>query len=364
MLRIFITATTVICAATTWVRCFGARALVVTMLMLAGGVQSPVRAQTERWADLADSLFTQLNPDQGLPTRFITAVAQDREGFIWIGTSAGLARWDGYHFKTYKSGINDPSALPSSYVVSLHMDAAGMLWVGTAGGGLARHEPGTERFTVFGVGANGVSDGQVRSMDDDGAGGLWIATDGGLDHVDAQGAWTHAHPDAGAETTSLPDNHVNSLIRDRKGRLWVGTRHGVARRDSPTSDFVVVPLPGDGGPQPEIWKVFEDSAGRIWIGATNRGVFVIEGKNVAHGRFPRAAAGRWTGKPSIRLPKPRRVRCGSAPSAKASSSSTRTHGRPGAFNMSRTDLRAWFMTMCVRSTAIKPAFSGLARRAV
>ena len=232
-------------------------------------------SETERWTQLADTLFTQLNPDQGLPTRFTTSVVEDRDGFIWIGTSGGLARWDGYHFKTYKSGSNDPSALPSSYVVSLHEDAAGVLWIGTAGGGLARRDPGSERFTVYSVGPKGVSHGQIWAMDDDGAGGLWVATDGGLDHLDSKGAWKHERQNS-AVPNGLPDDHVNTLMQDRRGRLWIGTRRGVARRDPGSSDFVIVPLPGEGGPQPEIWRVFEDSAGRIWIGAKNRGAFVIE----------------------------------------------------------------------------------------
>ncbi len=236
---------------------------------------APARAGTERWSQLGDSLFTQLNPDQGLPTRFTTSVAEDKDGFLWFGASGGLARWDGYHFKTYKTGANDPGALPSSYIVSLHADAAGMVWIGTAGGGLARHDPGSDRFTVFGPGPNGVSDGQVWAMDDDGQGGLWIATDGGLDHRAASGVWTRARHDA-ARGDSLPDDHVTALKRDSKDRVWAGTRRGLARKDAGAPGFTVVPLPAGEG-QPEIWKVFEDSAGRIWVGAKNRGVFIIDG---------------------------------------------------------------------------------------
>ncbi len=249
------------------------RAFALVCALAIAGAARPASA-SERWSLLADVLFTQLNPDQGLPTRFTTSVAEDKDGFLWFGTSGGLARWDGYHFKTFKSGS---AALPSSYIVSLHTDAQGFLWIGTAGGGLARHEPGTERFTVFGPGPDGVSDGQVWAVDDDGQGGLWIATDGGLDHRDAQGAWTRERHDD-ANPASLPDNHVTALRHDSKGRVWAGTRRGLARKDPGAAGFVVVPLPGDDDPEirPEIWCVFEDSAGRIWIGAKNRGVFVIE----------------------------------------------------------------------------------------
>ncbi len=242
--------------------------------MLAVAVTPPAHAETERWSQLADTLFTQLNPEQGLPTRFTTSVAEDGEGFIWIGTSAGLARWDGYHFTTYKNLTNDPTSLPSSYVVSLHVDARGDLWVGTAGGGLARREHGSDRFKVFSVGPQGLSHGQIWAITDDGTGGLWVATDGGLDHRDSKGAWTRwRHEDTSG---SIPDDHVNALTRDKKGRLWIGTRKGVAYQDPASGEFIVVPLPGEGGPQPEIWRVYEDAAGRIWIGARNRGVYVIE----------------------------------------------------------------------------------------
>ena len=91
-------------------------------------------AQDARWSQLTDTLFRHLGTDHGLPNTIATALAQDHEGFIWIGTQGGLARWDGYRFKTYRPLSNQDSSLPSLFAQTLHVDGFGRLWVVTFGG--------------------------------------------------------------------------------------------------------------------------------------------------------------------------------------------------------------------------------------
>jgi len=79
----------------------------------------------ERWEKFADKAFRHFTVDQGLPVPTVTALAQDGAGFIWVGTQGGLARFDGYRFKTFKPDPGNLAALPDSYVWTLHTDAAG-----------------------------------------------------------------------------------------------------------------------------------------------------------------------------------------------------------------------------------------------
>ncbi|TFW17780.1 two-component regulator propeller domain-containing protein [Duganella callida] len=173
--------------------------------------------------------FEQLSVEHGLAQESVLAIAQDRQGFIWLGTQAGLTRYDGYRTINYKSAVSDPSSLADNWVRVLHLDRAGRLWVGTDGG-LDRYDAVTRSFTHFQPGESaqrGNGNRHVRAIEDDGEGGLWIASADGLHHFGAEGqrhpSWHHDPADAG----SLANDNVTALARDAAGRLWVGTASGL-----------------------------------------------------------------------------------------------------------------------------------------
>lgn len=116
---------------------------------LAGAV--PDGGANRRWSKLADIVFQQVGQDQGLPHAIATAVAQDGQGFLWVGSFGGLSRWDGYRFRTYQAD-QSPGALLDNYVQTLHGDAQGRLWIGTNSAGLQRYDPVTDRFVSYPVG--------------------------------------------------------------------------------------------------------------------------------------------------------------------------------------------------------------------
>ncbi|HMO66706.1 MAG TPA: two-component regulator propeller domain-containing protein, partial [Verrucomicrobiota bacterium] len=66
-----------------------------------------------------------LGVDQGLSQNFITAMAQDRDGFLWFGTFSGLNRWDGYEFASFRHVHDDPATLGDSVLRALHQDQHG-----------------------------------------------------------------------------------------------------------------------------------------------------------------------------------------------------------------------------------------------
>lgn len=228
----------------------------------------------KRWSRLADISFQHLTQEQGLPNAIATAVAEDGQGFLWVGTLGGLARWDGYRFKVYKGDPQRPGALPDNYVQSLHGDAQGRLWVGTSAAGLLRFDPESDRFVPIPVGGpQGLSHVSVRQIADDGAGGLWVVTDGGLDHLDpASGRIEHASaPGAWAEAAGA---QVWAVLRDRRGQLWVGSATGLFRRATAGGPLQAVPLAPGRAVQPQ--ALTQDSAGRIWAGSLHEGVFVLD----------------------------------------------------------------------------------------
>ncbi len=94
------------------------------------------------WAQ-GTELYHNLSIEQGLSDVSVNAIAQDKYGYIWLGTSNGLNRYDGYSIKTfYADSYNN---LTSNNIVALHSDADGRLWVGTSRG-LVEYDFKTEAF--------------------------------------------------------------------------------------------------------------------------------------------------------------------------------------------------------------------------
>jgi len=230
---------------------------------------APAGAAPARWSALVQTSFQHLRQEQGLPNEIATSVAQDGDGFLWVGTLAGLARWDGYRFRVYKADPKQPTALPDNFIQTLHADAAGRLWIGTSGAGLVRYERASNSFTTLPVGQAGLSHVSVNSIIDDGNGGLWVGTNAGLDHVDAASS---AVQRLSGEAAGLSGLQVLSLLRSRDGSLWVGTEEGLFRREVRAPRFAAVPLPS-GGPQPRTLSLYEDSLGQVWIGTAQHGAF-------------------------------------------------------------------------------------------
>lgn len=123
---------------------------------------------------------------RGLPSNTVTAVLPTRDGWLWVGTTNGLARFDGLRFTVFGEG----EGLPSLNITALCEDADGVLWAGTAGGGLARWREG--RFEGYDLG-RGLSGNTVLALASAAEDGLWIGTPDGL-HRWHQGKATRCVP--------------------------------------------------------------------------------------------------------------------------------------------------------------------------
>ena len=238
---------------------------------------APARAAAEpaRWAALTHTAFKH-HPyaDTGAGLCF----AQDRSGFVWIGTQTGLVRWDGNRPRKFFADALRDDALPDNYITSLLVDGAGRLWVGTSSGGLARYDAARDNFTRFPHGPSGLGNAQVTALADDGAGGVWVGTGSGLDHIDARGAVTRGAAAGPLDARAVPARAVGALLRAGRDTLWIGTREGLLRLERGATAPVAVALEGrdagaDGGAN--ISTLMQDSAGRTWIGTRSHGAFVI-----------------------------------------------------------------------------------------
>ena len=218
--------------------------------------------------------FEHLTQEDGLSQGFITALAQDSIGFLWIGTQDGLNRFDGYEFKSYYPDPNDPGSLPSGNIRALLIDAEGTLWVGTRAGGLSRYDPLADRFETWRPDPKdplSLSSDYVTVLHEDRAGVLWIGTrDGGLNRFNRDTGTFTVYLHDPEDPNSLARDSVSSLLQDRAGRFWVGTRGaGLDRWDETLGGFVHHRWDGKGPTSIRhgyVTSLLEDSRGQLWVG--------------------------------------------------------------------------------------------------
>lgn len=112
--------------------------------------------------------------EEGLPQNTVTAITQTRDGYIWIGTYGGLARFDGNRFQVFDA-VTTP-ALEDSRIVSLHEDSNGVLWMGHDSGAVTRYQRG--RFTSVPTRARQNGD-RVSALGTDANGTTWLLRQSG-----------------------------------------------------------------------------------------------------------------------------------------------------------------------------------------
>ena len=207
--------------------------------------------------------------EDGLPMNSVLAITQTPEGYLWVGTEAGLARFDGLEFEVFDHE-NTP-ALSKSLILSLMVSRDGILYAGTRGGGLVRFRNGNfEAFTT----QNGLLSDEVWTTMESGDGTIWIGTRNGINILNEGKLIPLPLP-----ADILPHN-VRALCEDRFGRVWVGTRgcglFMVRRRGR---RFEVEHQ----GPQKlKVSSILEDRSGALWVGTLEKGVIRIRGGKQFH----------------------------------------------------------------------------------
>ena len=191
---------------------------------------------------------------QGLPQNSITSIAQTKDGYVWVGTEEGLARFDGIHFTVFDK---QNSSLKSQVIRALLVDHAGDLWIGTHGAGVFQMKGGT--FAPV-AGGEGPQRSNVTSLFEDRAGALWIGTDGGGLLCRKNGKFR-----AFTASDGLSDNAVFSTAEDRTGAIWIATHGGLTRfANGKFRNFGIK----DGLPSNFVRAVEVDRDGTVWAGTT------------------------------------------------------------------------------------------------
>ncbi|WP_223788473.1 ligand-binding sensor domain-containing protein [Marinicella meishanensis] len=193
----------------------------IALLSLLGLLVGPVHAiNDEQWQ------VEHIQIEDGLPDSTIYSVVQDQSGFIWLGTTSGLARYDGYAFKSLKHDGADPNTISNNNAGNIFVDSKNRLWVGTFGGGanLMDLETGElRRFPYSSSQFQTMVSENVQTFHEDPLGQVWIGTATGLYRFDEQNIKFYA---SGLTASGDEPYRVWDIVGDEQ-RLWLGTSDGL-----------------------------------------------------------------------------------------------------------------------------------------
>jgi ligand-binding sensor domain-containing protein len=230
--------------------------------------------------------LTYLTIENGLIGNTVTSFAEDKQGNIWLGTHSGLSKFDGKTFVNF----TDVNGLVDNTVSELLIDKNGILWVGTWNG--VSQFNGTT-FSTFALPNPEVelmpyqsTKHWISEIIEDKQGNIWFSRDGyGVCKYDG-----HLFKQF-TKKEGLVSNNVQEIIEDKNGNIWFGSR--VVERDNTDT----TKRSGEGGlsmfdgktfthfpdikglSKNEVYAIFEDSKGNIWIGANRLGLYRYDGKD-------------------------------------------------------------------------------------
>jgi ligand-binding sensor domain-containing protein/AraC-like DNA-binding protein len=203
----------------------------------------------------------------GLSSNTVRSITQTPDGYLWIGTSRGLVRFDGMKFGRVR--FAEKEEIYSQEIRHLLVDREGCLWIGSAGG-LTLYQYKTGQFNTF-TKNHGITVDGIRRIKEDMKGNTWISFTASYVNRFSNGeffAYDASH--------GLIGKKINAIIEDRQGNLLFGTReNGIFIYKDGT--FFKYPLPGLDNVF--IIAMYEDWKGDLWIG-TNKGLFRVTDRKI------------------------------------------------------------------------------------
>jgi signal transduction histidine kinase/ligand-binding sensor domain-containing protein/CheY-like chemotaxis protein/HPt (histidine-containing phosphotransfer) domain-containing protein len=204
-------------------------------------------------------ILDQWQTPEGLPQNGAATIIRAPDGYLWIGTQEGLARFDGVRFVVFDR-INEP-ALPSNVILVLFVDHAGRFWVGTEEGMAVFENGRIKPYTAIGA----LEHASINAILEDKKGRLWVGTDKGLVQID------HERGRVFGTADGLRDASIRALLEDRNGMIWAATATGGLHRFDGTH-FESMQL----GPAQVVDRVsamYEDPDATLWFGTETGGLY-------------------------------------------------------------------------------------------
>ena len=235
--------------------------------------------------------FERYSTKDGLSQSSVLAILQDDEGFLWLGTYAGLDRFDGYNFKGYRHHYINTNNISGMHIRSIVQDTAGILLISTTTG-VNRFFTYTGEFVNFSHDpndTNSLSNNTVYRILKDRDGDIWLATwGGGLEKMEKipgnvkderQAKFGFVHHVPGKGPHAISSAYIADLAESEDGLIWIATNNGLNIYDKKTNQFTV--LHHDDNDEnslslDDVSSVCPDKNGNIWVGTWEGGLNLYE----------------------------------------------------------------------------------------
>lgn len=240
---------------------------------------SGIRAQSN---ERQTAIYTEAD---GLSSSITRCVLQDARGMLWIGTPEGLHYYDGYTFKIFRKSSVDPNTLRDNFITKLAEDTAGDIWMGYQQGGVSAYNISTGIFRHYPLKEYSDTDHikmpQVTMLFVDQENNIWIGiARSGIYKLDKQ-TGKYAQFDLidenGTPFNTAPNKIYNTAYaasEDKTGRLWLATAAGLCDF-RPRSNYMKIhrnaPLKA-GDINREHYTYIERKADKLWMGAWTGGL--------------------------------------------------------------------------------------------
>jgi len=204
----------------------------------------------------------------------LSDITQDEQGFLWLASQRGIARFDGYKFKQFRKNIADPNSIISDIAIKLFIDVHKHIWVSTIHG-LAIFDPKKERFTNYEFGAknHNLSATYVYSFAADQQEGIWLATNKGLSYYHFSSKDFSPAPHSIKLPKALGSGSVKDIKVMSDGRLLIASINGLWQFQPLTKEFTKIS-------NAEISQIFQSYQGQIWLGLIDGSLAILDQNNI------------------------------------------------------------------------------------
>ncbi|MEN8194096.1 MAG: two-component regulator propeller domain-containing protein [Bacteroidota bacterium] len=223
--------------------------------------------------------FNHLSISDGLPDDGFTSIMQDHLGFLWIGTTNGLSKYDGYNFTNYYRNENDSTSLIGRNVRCLMEDINGDIWIGTYYGLsiLLRDEDKFISYENDKKDPNTLSDNWVKRIYEDKRGNIWIGTkSGGLNLIKREllldkkkrVKFKNINLDNFVEGT----DNIFDIVEDSENTIWACTRNGLLKISEEEPELIQPTKSNFYNKNNHFLSIVIDEQGLIWLGTKENGI--------------------------------------------------------------------------------------------
>ena len=214
--------------------------------------------------------FKNITIEDGLSQSTVKTIYQDIKGYIWVGTDAGLNRYNGYEFKQYKHDEYNKNSISHNYIIDITEDKNGHIWVSTIGG-LTRIDTDKDEIKNY------YSEKDNGNLLNSNRWRLLTSKEGKLIVFGINGVNLYDEEKDTFNSIALKENNLNTAViyseeEDSNGHIWVGTDKGLVELDK---NLNLIKSYEDTIGEVEVYNIYDDLKGNLWVCTLGNGLFRI-----------------------------------------------------------------------------------------